>query len=81
MSKKKKTVKISDINKEIAEEMVEEKKADEIKKGIKKITTKPLDDNQLMFNDKVVYSLESMHKRIKQIETRLNKVEIRMGLQ
>ena len=35
MSKKKKTVKISDINKEIAEEMVEERKAKEIKKVIK----------------------------------------------
>ena len=75
-SPKKKTVKISDINKEISDEMKLEKG-----KVKKKVTKKPLDDNQLMFNDKVVYSLESMHKRIKQIETRLNKVEIRMGLQ
>tara|TARA_Y100000310_G_C20662711_1_gene805668 strand:+ start:1869 stop:2102 length:234 start_codon:yes stop_codon:yes gene_type:complete len=75
-SPKKKTVKISDINKEISDEMKLEKG-----KVKKKVTTKPLDDNQLMFNDKVVYSLESMHKRIKQIETKLNKVEIRMGLQ
>ena len=35
MPKKKKTVKISDINKEIAEEMVEERKAKEIADGIK----------------------------------------------
>ena len=34
-----KTVKISDINKEIVEEMAEERKAEEIKKGIKKSTS------------------------------------------
>jgi len=34
---KKKTVKISDINKEIVEEMVEEKKAKDIKDGIENV--------------------------------------------
>ena len=34
----KKTVKISDVNKEIAEEMAEEKKKEEISKGIEAIT-------------------------------------------
>ena len=37
-----KTVKISDINKEIVEEMVEEKKAEEIKHKIKLTTSNPL---------------------------------------
>ena len=34
----KKTVKISDVNKEIAEEMAEEKKKEEISKGIEAVT-------------------------------------------
>ena len=37
MMAKKKTVKISDINKEIVEEMVEEKKAKDIKDGIENV--------------------------------------------
>jgi|TARA_R100000049_G_C1928136_1_gene72303 uncharacterized small protein (DUF1192 family) len=37
MAKKKKTVKISDINKEIAEEMAEEQKAKDIKSGIERV--------------------------------------------
>ena len=37
MAKKKKTVKISDVNKEIAKEMAEEKKAKDIKSGIERV--------------------------------------------
>ena len=85
MSKKKKTVKISDINKEIAEEMVEERKAKEIKKGIEKATSKvnTTDEaiNSLM-NISVILDkrIDMVKDNIKSLEARVDKVCKRLGI-
>ena len=88
---KKKTVKISDVNKEIAKEMVEEKKAKEIADGIKEVTFKGDIVRSVGSLDKSVESLlnitSMLDKRIdmlredyESLENRVNKIAGRMGI-
>ena len=85
MSKKKKTVKISDINKEIAEEMVEERKAKEIKKGIEKATSKVSTTDEAinsLMNISVMLDkrIDMLKEDYKDIVNKVDKVCKRLGI-
>ena len=72
---KKKTVKVSDINKEIAEEMVEERKSREIADGIKIV--KCINDLDESVNS-LLNITSILDKRIDMLREDLDKVELKV---
>ena len=81
---KKKTVKISDVNKEIVEEMVEEQKAKEIADGIEVVKSiNKLDDsvNSLLnITQMLDERIDMLREDYESLENRVNKIAGRMGI-
>ena len=81
---KKKTVKISDVNKEIVEEMVEEQKAKEIADGIKVVKSiNKLDDsiNSLLnITQMLDKRIDMLREDYESLENRVTKIAGRMGI-
>tara|TARA_Y100000034_G_scaffold129559_1_gene186239 strand:- start:377 stop:628 length:252 start_codon:yes stop_codon:yes gene_type:complete len=72
---KKKTVKISDVNKEIVEEMVEEQKAKEIADGIEIVKSiNKLDDSV----NSLLNITSMLDKRIDMLRDDFNKLELKV---
>ena len=81
---KKKTVKVSDVNKEIVEEMVEEQKAKEIADGIKVV--KSINDldksvgSLLNITSLLDKRIDMLREDYESLENRVTKIAGRMGI-
>ena len=81
---KKKVVKVSDINKEIAEEMIEDRKSREIADGIKVVKSiNKLDDsiNSLLnITQMLDERIDMLREDYESLENKVNKIAGRMGI-